>query len=298
MAVVTDSIADGAKDRIGEAVAEGNSPAAAGSTTESSLPLTCRLCSRTLPPNAAGRLKGKAFSCRHCLTMQTMLYRNLGPAEKQGWSVEATDTYFRKAAELETGNYTWPTVRTLVIESQVSRHVKEQKNKVRSKSLPLDVWVKKGYSAEHVKKFPAEDDPIMGAMYSVPVKEVSIGEIRTLITEQVQQKEREAQENRQNKRGCADGKNAGDAEDWDVVTQASHDEMPPAAKRAKTSAAGTSASAKAKAEKQFQRECAKAMKANENLVQLASKGTAILAKNIKISQAVLTQASKAGVEED
>ena len=190
-----------AKDQVVQAAAAGDGNAAEGSEKGTSASHTCRLCSRILPSNSPGRLKGKAFSCRHCLTMQTLLYRNLGPLENISWSVEAKDNFFRKAAALETGHYTWPTVRTLVIEAQVTRHVKEQKNKVRSKSLPLDVWVKKGYKADHVKNFPAEEDPVMGQLYSVPVKEVSLAEVRALITEEVQRKEREAQESRKKKTG-------------------------------------------------------------------------------------------------
>ena len=284
--------------QVEQAAAAGNGTAAEGTEKGTPASHTCRLCSRVLPSNSPGRLKGKAFSCRHCLTMQTLLYRNLGPLENNSWSVEAKDTFFRKAAALETGHYTWPTVRTLVIEAQVTRHVKEQKNKVRSKSLPLDVWVKKGYNADHVRKFPAEEDPVMGQLYSVPVKEVSLADIRSLVTEEVQRKEREAQESRKKKRGTAGAEGADDAEDWDVVTQASQDDVAPVSKRPKTCTAGTSKAAQAKADKQFQRECTKAMKANETLLQLASKGTGILAKNIKVSQAVLTQAEKAGVPED
>ena len=174
----------------------------------------------------------------------------------------------------------------------MTRQVKEQKNMVRSKSLPLDVWLKKGYKEDHVKKFPAEEDPVMGQLYSVPVKEVSLAEIRSLVSEQVQQKEKEAQESRKKKRS-ADAEGA--ADDWDLVTQASQEDAAPSSKRAKWSTAGTSAAAKAKAGKQFQRESIKiikAEKANENLVQLASKGTGILAKNIKLSQAVLSQAEQ------
>ena len=39
---------------------------------------TCKLCRRTLPAGASGRTKGKTWQCRTCLSLKTMLYRNLG----------------------------------------------------------------------------------------------------------------------------------------------------------------------------------------------------------------------------
>ena len=110
--------------------------------------LTCKLCSRVLPTTTGGRVKGKTWTCRHCLSLETLLYRNLGSSDRQGWSVESKTDFFKKAASLEIGNYTWATVKTMVVEAQATRLVKEQSNKVSAQSLPLGVWLKQGWDLE------------------------------------------------------------------------------------------------------------------------------------------------------
>lgn len=258
-------------------------------------PLTCRLCARALPTGSPGRQKGKTWTCRHCLSMETLLYRNLGGADKQGWTVESKGDFFRKAASLEHGTYTWNTVKTMIINTQTERRVKEQVNKVKSKALPLNVWLQQGYSESHVKQFPDEVCPIMGQLFAVPVKETSLKEIRSLIEEEIQQKEKDAQKTKGSKRSAE-----GDAgEDWDIVPHSGKTSAP-APKRSKTQGEGHNVSEKAsaKAEKQFAKAAAKANKANDNTGQLAAKATAALTKSVKLSEQVMALCQKHAVTDE
>ena len=261
--------------------------------------LTCRLCSRALPKGTPGRCKAKTWACRHCLSLETMLYRHLGSTEGQGWSVEARADFFKRAAELQTGNFTWPTVKSLIVETQSVRRVKEQSNTVKSKALPLSVWITKGYQEEDVKKYPAEEDANLGQLYAIPVKTTTLKEMQALITEEIQTKEKAAQETKRSSKRKNEGKtDEQDAEAWDIVPAKSaglEAETGPSRKSAKKSSGkDTAAEAKKKVEKNMEKECAKANKANETLVQLASKGTGVLSRCVRVSEALLKQANIQG----
>ena len=168
--------------------------------------------------------------------------------------------------------------------------MKEQKNKVKAKSLPLSVWLAKGYEESGVKQYPAEEDPHLGQLYAVPVKEVSLSEIKALIHEELQKKEKEAAQNKNPKR-----KEPAEAE-WDVVPKASAAcAGEPKAKKGK-GAVQTSAAAKAKAEKAAKQENIKANQPNEQMALLAAKGAALLAKLLKSSHALSQQTQKANLQ--
>ena len=70
----------------------------------------CQLCRRELPADSKGRLKKKTFACRHCLTVQTVLYRNLGPGCLEKLALTQKREFFAKSAEeqLQDG-YCWKT---------------------------------------------------------------------------------------------------------------------------------------------------------------------------------------------
>ena len=57
---------------------------------------TCKLCRRDLPEEP-GRLKGKTFQCRPCLTLQSLLYRNVGAGTLDKWTQDQKKDFFRKA---------------------------------------------------------------------------------------------------------------------------------------------------------------------------------------------------------
>ena len=256
--------------------------------------LTCKLCCRTLPSTAPGRVKGKTWTCRHCLTLETLLYRHLGSSEAQGWSVDARNDFFRRSTSLEVAGLNWATVKTLIVECQATRFIKEQSNQVTAKSLPLSVWVRKGWTEEAVKQDPSEEDPHQGTLYAVPVKSTTMKEARQLVEEQLQQKEKEVLANKKKGKRAAKDEDT-EEQEWDVVPHkpAASGEGP-TAKKAKT---GTpSAAAKEKAEKSALRAASQANKANEAMALLAAKSTGVLSKLLKSSQALQQQAQKANLD--
>ena len=255
--------------------------------------IPCKLCSRVLPSTTNGRLHGKHWTCRHCLTMEQLLHRHLGPSDQQGWTVESKADFFKKAAteSLQTGRHSWETVRTWIIEAQTVRETMEQENRVKSKALPLSVWEQKGYAKEDILKFPSEENVHLGTLYSVPVKSSSLREVKAKITEQVFNRERTARGGAQ-KRKASDAVGDGDAaEVWDVVTP-----------QAPTSTGSKGAKAvkveKESSGKALEKERAKQDKINDRTGTNAAKATGPLVRATKACKGLLAPAAKFGLGED
>eukprot|EP00435_Cladocopium_sp_Y103_P052231 s586_g16.t1 len=199
---------------------------------------------------------------------------------------------------MDVAGCTWSTVKTMIVESQATRLVKEQENRVTAKSLPLEVWLKKGYNEQMVKNCPSEEDANLGTLYAVPVKSTTMKEARQLIEEELQQKEKEEKEVLQ-KNVKKHKRQAGDAEEkqeeeWDVVP---HTPVggggQTTSKKAKTE--GCTAAASAKAARSAAKATSQANKANEQLTMLASKATGLLSRVLKSTQTLLQQAEKANL---
>ena len=166
--------------------------------------------------------------------------------------------------------------------------MREQINKVRAKALPLNVWVAKGYEEAAVKKFPSEDCPNLGKLYSVPVKETTLKEMRRLVEQEIQQKELAAKAKSSGKRKNVDVGNEEDEKDWDVVPHTSAS-MP--AKGSGKAAKGSAATSK-KAEQNLEKERAKQEKKNTEVSSLAARAAAMLAKSLKSLTSLIQQAEK------
>lgn len=256
--------------------------------------LPCKLCCRVLPAGSSGRLHGKHWTCRHCLNMESLLHRHLGPSNQQGWSVESKADFFKKAAteHLKTGSHTWETVRTWVIEAQTVRETSEQCNQVKSKALPLSVWLQKGYAKEDVEKYPSEDDPILGTLFSVPVKSCSLREVKAKITEQIFNRERAAKS--EGKKRKATGDDDVQEEAWDILTPAPAKEQ----KKGKAAAKAASKVGKEASGKTLERERAKQEKINDRISTFSAKATGPLVRATKACRALLAPADKFHLGED
>ena len=262
--------------------------------------LTCKLCRRALPVGSNGRLHGKHWTCRHCLNMETLLHRHLGPANQQGWSVESKADFFKKAAtaDLTTGSHSWETVRTWVIETQTVRETKEQENQVKSKSLPLSVWLQKGYVKEDALKYPVEDDPHLGPLYSVPVKSCTLREAKARVTEEIFSRERAARQTSRKRKAPA-GEDTVPEEAWDVVTPVPAKGHP--CGKASAKAAAKKAAAKGEKDasaKTLEKERAKQEKINDRISTFSAKATGPLVKATKACRALLGPATKLNLGED
>ena len=109
------------------------------SGTEGPSVRTCRLCHRELPADTKGRVKGKTFQCRSCLTLTTLLYRNQGPGTLDRWSAEQKVKFFQRCAACVDERVSWETVRSVVIETETHSRVQQKVTQVTQESLPLGV---------------------------------------------------------------------------------------------------------------------------------------------------------------
>ena len=112
-------------------------------------PKVCSLRRRALPAKTKGRVKGKSFACRHCLTLQTLLYRNVGPGVLQRLSsLEKQRFYARSVEKAPDSRYAWQTVRSGLVSRMVAAKLEEKEYKVQAEELPLKVWLQRGWEEE------------------------------------------------------------------------------------------------------------------------------------------------------
>ncbi|CAK9052858.1 Uncharacterized protein SCF082_LOCUS28874 [Durusdinium trenchii] len=113
----------------------------------------CKLCHRMLPATAAGRVTGKTWQCRTCLSLHSMLYRNLGPGVLEEWNEEQKRSFFQKgvASCPAQDNTSWETVRTCVVQVQTKARLEESGSQVVSEALPMGVWLQRGFEKEAVR---------------------------------------------------------------------------------------------------------------------------------------------------
>eukprot|EP00435_Cladocopium_sp_Y103_P032577 s2802_g8.t1 len=229
----------------------------------------CKLCTRQLPAGSPGRVCGKQWCCRHCLSLESLLYRNLGAAEQQGWTTQGRSDFFKKSADtMSTGRYSWETIKTLVVEIQTEERVREQINKVRAKALPLAVWIAKGYEES---------------------AETTLKEIRRLVEQEIHQKEQAAKGKKSGKRKATDGDHEAEETEWDVVPHAEN--SGPAKGTAK--AAKVAARTSKKEEKSLEKERAKQEKKNAEVSSVAARAAATLSRSLKSLTSLIQQAEKA-----
>ena len=248
------------EDKVAEPQ-KGEAPTAPPTAAPAGKEMTCSMCRRSFPTAAPGRAKGKQWACRHCLSLQTMLYRKLGPMEHQDWTQESKANFFRRAADKNLAGRDSPVVRTLLTDCLTVRHLEERGAEVNAESLPLSVWVTKGYSEDAVKQFPAEECPKLGQLYSIPVRKDTWRDVHSKLTSEVLVKERAVKKRKGDKKSPKE-------DVWDVVEVA---EAAPAQPNKKVKVEQDPNKAKACEEKAKQRAEAQAEKANKVQETLAAK---------------------------
>ena len=255
--------------------------------------LTCKLCRRTLPAGASGRTKGKTWQCRTCLSLKTMLYRNLGSGALDEWTVSEKESFFKKAASTcPGGQYDWSTVRTCVVQTQTKSRVEEKGSSVVAEALPMGVWLKRGYEQAAVEAFEDTICPHLGQLYAVPVRSDVWREVRSQVDQEVLQREKDVCKAKRNKkRKAADEGGQGEEEEWDVA--------PCHPKPSSSGRAAPKARGKAKSEmtpneqaRRLEKENQKTDKANERKMANAVKALAALSPQAKALAAVQAQAAK------
>ena len=98
---------------------------------------TCRLCGEKVQGDQ-GRARSGAFDCRGCLTLTSLVHRNLGMDMLASFSPEERTHFFKKSKTSAegSGRYKWPTVRAVIIERKTSQTLTESENNVFTESKP------------------------------------------------------------------------------------------------------------------------------------------------------------------
>ena len=116
-----------------------------------------------------------------------MLYRNVGAGTLDKWTQDQKKDFFRKAgATAPDDRYSWETVKTVVIHTEVKSRMDSTETNVTAEALPMSVWLTRGYTKEAVESFPAEVCPKLGQLYAVPARADIWKEVRTKVEEEMQ----------------------------------------------------------------------------------------------------------------
>ena len=154
---------------------------------------TCALCSRTHPEGAPGRTEGSRFQCRQCLSLQTMLYRNVGSGALRDFSTPERQQFYAKCHEECPGQgYEWKTVRSVLVSRMVTRQLTEAGVGVETESLPLSVWLSRGWEESVVRSCPCHKEQELGGteVFAVPIRKDWWRETHSRMAEKVLELER------------------------------------------------------------------------------------------------------------
>ena len=231
--------------------------------------LTCSLCNLSYAPDK-GRLHGRKFQCVPCASADRLIRRGLGDkSELQALPVSEQHAFFRKLHQERKDNpdsrMNWATVRAQLLSSLTTRQLRENSTSVKEESLPLGVWLARGWEKETVERHPSEYNEQMQCMtYNVPVKSKTWKQTYQEVEERLLRQEREATLRRAAKKDLG-GEEGGDAGQLDVPKAGS-------AAKGDGSAAAEKKAARAEAAQEK-----KNQSKNQKLQLLAAKAVAPLA---------------------
>jgi hypothetical protein len=216
----------------------------------------------------------------------------LTPTDKQ--------QFFQKKPE-EGERLSWTTIRSNLIERLTTRKVTETQQTVSLESLPLGVWLQRGWDKEVVEASENYyDEHLKTQIYTVPVRTVLWREIRTQVEEQVLELEKAAKDSKDKKK-----KNKNPAEQGEDLADLALDLAPLPTNRGPGKGEGrgkagqsaaAAARADAKAERERQREVKKADKHNEQQSALAAKAVGLLTGQLKSLQGLHAKGAAGSVE--
>lgn len=184
--------------------------------TQEAAKLLCTLCGLLHDPSA-GRLHGTRFGCHSCLAADKQLRRGLGSkAELQSLEPEEQRKFFQRLQQEKKQQQgkaiPWVTVRAELVTTLCTKQVTSNEAKVKTESLPLTVWLARGWERDIVLRCPVEkDEALQVELYKVPVKSQCWKEAHEEIRERILRQEKEASQKKS--RGRA---KAGDAEDEEL----------------------------------------------------------------------------------
>lgn len=184
---------------------------------DASAKVQCVLCGLLYAPSGNGRLRGQKFTCHSCAAADKQLRRGLGDkSELQALEPEEQRKFFQRLQKEKAAQggsaLPWVTVRAQLITTLTTKQVTSNEAKVKTKSLPLSVWLARGWEKEIVEGCPSEKDEALGTLvYRVPVKSQTWKEAHHEIQERILRQEKDMTQKR-GKKKPADG----DDEEMDV----------------------------------------------------------------------------------
>ena len=170
----------------------------------------CTLCGLLHEPSA-GRVHGTRFGCHGCLAADKQLRRGLGSkADLRTLEPEEQRKFFQRLHEEKKQQQgkaiPWITVRAELITTLCTKQVTSNETKVKTESLPLSVWLTRGWTREIVERCPVETDEALGTdLYKVPVKSQCWKEAYEEIRERILRQEKEASKKKSGKKKAGDG---------------------------------------------------------------------------------------------
>ena len=245
----------------------------------------CQLCRRVCSPDEPGRAKVATFSCRTCLTLQTCLYRNVGPASMKDFSMEERRDFYVKCGESPLDSrYKWTTIRSVLLTKMISRHMTETAIEVTAESLPLKVWTTRGWDEEAVKACPSTEDTKLGTLYAVPTRKDVWREVHQKMEERISELEKELEAKKQKKRKARDmdgGNEEAESPELEVAERPATGSRQPATGKSAREPAAKAAKAEAKPNKNAAPSTAQIARQNQKTGDLAAKAVSILAPVVK-----------------
>ena len=243
----------------------------------------CTLCQRALPADTAGRSDARTgrFQCRGCQTLQTMLYRHVGPGALRDFDNKERQDFFTKChTDCPAHGYEWQTVRSCLVSRMVTRHLCEQGQQAQTEALPLSVWLSRGWEEHVIRSCPSHcEESLCGTeVFSVPVRMEYWRDVHSRMSSgrAVQQK-----------RGKAA---AGDTPNGSVELEVG--EAPLAHHMKGSGKARPKAAAGESADRKLVREKERTNKENQKTADLAAKTLAVVTPVLKSLPALQTQATK------
>ena len=180
--------------------------------------MVCKLCGLKYDPSA-GRMHGRTFKCTPCDSAERNVRRNLGEHKPLNeWENSECEAFFKRLhaakAKDPQGRLMWTTVRANMLTTLCEQDISKFSSICDVVSLPLSVWLKKGWEESVIRQQPSEESEEYGCtVYKLPSKKLRWKE--TFETEEAKllQKEKECAQKKQAK----GKKNAGaDADELDV----------------------------------------------------------------------------------
>ena len=204
-----------------------------------------KLCSCCQFESSSGSFRGAVWVCKGCLALNSMLLYKLGSgAASVSSTMEDKVAFFRRAKpQAEGQRLKWETVRAVVQDHIIRRHMREHRQSTEGKYLPMKMHLQAGWTQEQVEsKNDWMEDPELGKVWRVPVVSKTSCEIYQEVEEELTRRETEVSKKRQSKKRAKTEEDGKEPEDFDLPEEP---ESEKASKKLKTEEKEAAAVAKA-----------------------------------------------------